>query len=82
MSEEVKNKIMTNISLKLKDTLLFREQLIEQKEFHRKEAEKLKGQLDAINKLLESFGILNFIEFDAHKKFNPIIDTSKNDIFK
>lgn len=82
MSEKIKYKNMTNISLKLKDTLLFREELIEKKEYHRKETEKLRGQLEAINKLLESFGIINFTEFDAHRKFNPIIDTYKNDIFK
>ena len=69
------------ISLKLQDTLLFREELIEQKEFHRKEAAKLSSQLDAVNKLLESFGVLNFTSFDPHKKFNPIVDTSKNGEF-
>ncbi len=71
------------ISLGLKQTLLFREELIEKKQFHLHEHQKLSGQLDAINKLLESFGVLNFISFDPHKKFNPIIDTSKNtDFFK
>ena len=77
-----KNKITPSISLSLKETLLFREELIDKKEFHRAEAEKLKHQLDAVNNLLESFGVLNFTSFDAHKSFNPIIDPSKNKIFK
>lgn len=70
-----------NISLSLKQTLIFREDLIEQKEYHRLEAKKLSDQLDAVNKLLESFGVLNFTSFDRVKKFNPIIDTSKNEDF-
>lgn len=74
---------MPKISLKLKETLLFREELMEEYHEHRVKAKNLYDQLDAVNKLLESFGIMNFTSFDPRKKFNAIIDTSKNtDFFK
>lgn len=77
------NKKQKSISLSLNQTLAFREDLIEKKEFHRIEYKKLSEQLSAVNGLLESFGILNFTGFDKNKKFSPIIDNSKNnDFFK
>lgn len=70
------------ISLNLKETLLFRDELLEKLDYHRQQKNIISEQVGAINKLLESSGIINFTSFCPSKKFNPIIDTSKNIFFK
>lgn len=63
---------------KLKEILLLRESLIEEKQMLHERLTIVKNKVQALNSVLDSFGVENYTAFERDRKFCPIINEKMN----